>query len=215
MLTAAVVVAGGEPVDDSVREEIPEPAWVVAADSGLDQALRLGWRVDLVVGDLDSATPAALTAYSGVPLQRHDPDKDATDLELALRAVAEHPDMERVVVVGGDGGRLDHLLANAAVLASPEFAHLQVEWVAGAARCHVVHQVARLHGHPGETVSLLAVGGPALGVTTQGMRWALHDEDLAPWSSRGVSNQFVSSVATVSVRAGTLLAVQPEAVPGD
>lgn len=214
MLTAAVIVAGGEPVGESVREEIPDPAWVVAADSGLDQALRLGWRVDLVVGDLDSASPAALAAYPGVPIQRHDPDKDATDLELALRAVAAHPDMDRVVVVGGNGGRLDHLLANAAVLASPEFAHLQVEWVAGAARTHVVHHLARLHGHPGEPLSLLAAGGPALGVTTQGLRWALRAEDLLPWSSRGVSNQFLGSVATVSLQSGTLLVVQPEAVPG-
>ena len=59
---------------------------MIAADSGLDHATALGFAVDLVVGDLDSADPAAVDAAvaAGAAVERHPEAKDATDLELAL-----------------------------------------------------------------------------------------------------------------------------------
>ena len=85
----AVVFAGGDPLPEEVRRLLPRDALVVAADSGLDLARRLGVPVDLVVGDFDSVDPAGLAAAAaaGSVLERHPVDKDATDLELALDAV--------------------------------------------------------------------------------------------------------------------------------
>ena len=65
---------------------------------------------------------------------------------------------------------------------------------------------------PGSLCSLLPVGGVAHGVRTEGLRFPLHDEDLLPGSTRGVSNEFTAREATVSVRDGVLLAVQPHAL---
>lgn len=211
MIPAVVVVAGGEPVNPGVLEEIPDGAYVIAADSGLDHARALGLPVHLVVGDLDSASPEAIADAHHLRVEKYEIDKDATDLELALRAACRL-DSGRIIVVGGHGGRLDHLLANAFLLASPEFAHHDLEWVVGAARVHVVRSGARLHGSAGELVSLLPVGGPARGVRTEGLRWPLHGEDLLPGTTRGVSNVFTRPVASVTVESGVLLTVQPEAV---
>jgi thiamine pyrophosphokinase len=44
---------------------------------------------------------------------------------------------------------------------------------------------------------------------TEGLLYPLRDEDLLPGSTRGVSNELVATTAVVTVRAGTLLAVQP------
>ena len=66
------------------------------------------------------STPAALATADGHghPVERHPAAKDATDLELALdAAISRRPG--RIHVLGGHGGRLDHLLANALVLAAP------------------------------------------------------------------------------------------------
>lgn len=59
---------------------------VIAADGGLRWAQKLEVRVDVVVGDMDSVDAAALAEVEagGAEIVRHDPDKDATDLELAL-----------------------------------------------------------------------------------------------------------------------------------
>jgi thiamine pyrophosphokinase len=115
-----------------------------------------------------------------------------------------------VIVVGGSGGRLDHFLANALLLASPAYADIEIEALVGDARITVVHERARLSGTPGDLCSLLAVGGPARRVRTTGLRYPLDGEDLLPGSTRGLSNEFVEPVATVSLEHGAVLAVQPD-----
>ena len=112
-----------------------------------------------------------------------------------------------VVVVGGHGGRLDHLLANAAVICSGWLANHQVDWITDHTRATVFHSGGRIHGDPGDTVTLLAVGGDVLGITTDGLQWELQGETLEQGETRGVSNVLEKPVATVNLVAGTLLAV--------
>jgi thiamine pyrophosphokinase len=208
----ALVFAGGDPVGGDVAARLPQSGvTVVAADSGVEHALAMGRRVDLVIGDFDSADPAAVDAAvaGGAEVRRYPADKDQSDLELALHA-ARAGGACRVIVVGGYGGRLDHFLANALLLASPSFADLDIEALVGDARVTVIHREARLTGAPGELCSLLAVGGNARAVRTRGLRYPLEGEDLLPGSTRGVSNEFSEPVATVSLDEGALLAIQPD-----
>jgi thiamine pyrophosphokinase len=46
-------------------------------------------------------------------------------------------------------------------------------------------------------------------VRTTGLRYPLDGDDLTPGSTRGLSNELVEHVASVSVAGGVLLAVQP------
>jgi thiamine pyrophosphokinase len=207
----AVVFAGGDAVPSAIAARLPVGALVVAADSGVELALALGCRVDLVVGDLDSASPAALEAAeaAGAEIERHPIEKDQTDLELALRATRARG-ATHIVVVGGRGGLLDHFLANALALAGSAAGDAAIEWLTGDGLVTVVRTVATLTGQAGDRCSLLAVGGPARGVRTEGLRYPLDGEELAPGSTRGVSNELTGTVAHVSVEGGTLLAVQPD-----
>lgn len=205
MSGVVVVVAGGDPIDPSMLAGLPTDT-VIAADSGLDLAHALGVEPQVVVGDLDSVSAEALTRHAGT-VERHPVDKDATDLELALvAAIARRPD--RIVVLGGHGGRLDHLVANALVLTAVPAA-IDVEWRAGAARVHVIRERGALSASPGSLVSLVAVGGDATGVTTSGLRWPLTDDTLRFGSTRGVSNEFTAEAAVVTVRTGVVLAILP------
>jgi thiamine pyrophosphokinase len=214
--TTAVIFAGGDAPEPGTLDELTSDALLVAADSGLAHAHAAGLAVDVVVGDLDSVDPADLDAAiaAGAIIERHPSDKDVTDLELAIET-ARSRGARRVVVVGAGGGRLDHFLANALLLASPGFADLELEARIGAASAVVVrHTVeSELHGHPGDLLTLLPLGGPARGVRTRGLRWALHGEDLLPGSSRGVSNEFEASTAGVALDDGVLLAVRPGPAP--
>jgi thiamine pyrophosphokinase len=188
---------------------------VVAADSGLDFALALGVHVDLLVGDLDSVSPAALAVAeaAGVPIERHPTDKDFTDAELALRAaVARGPD--HLVVVSGVGDRLDHSLGALTALAHPSLTHLAVEAYWGEAHVQVLRGPASrtLSGDPGDIVSLLALVGDAAGITTSGLRYPLTDEPLIAGTSRGVSNEFLVAHPRVDVRHGSLFVIVPYAL---
>lgn len=183
---------------------------VVAADSGLHHAHAAGLAVDAVVGDLDSVSPDALEVARGrgVTVHEHPADKDQTDLELAL-GVALESGPEHIVVLGGHGGRADHLLGNALLLASPTFEAVAMDALWGTARLHVVRAARELAASPGELCTLLPVHGPARSVHTRGLRWGLAGETLAPGSSRGLSNEVTEPPVEVAVGEGVVLVVFP------
>lgn len=211
--TTALVFCGGGPATAPLPA-LEDPL-VVAADSGVIEAHRRGLRVDLLVGDLDSAPPEEVNRVTsgGGRIRVYPPDKDATDLELALEAAGAEG-ATQVVVVGGLAGRLDHLVGNVLVLAQARFASLEIDAVFGAARLHVVRGRRALRGEPRELVSLFAVGGVARGVRSKGLRWRLDGDDLHPGSTLGVSNEFVEREASVSVGEGVVLAILPGAEAG-
>jgi thiamine pyrophosphokinase len=215
--TVAVFVGGGTvnpvPADPALRKQLGATDVVIAADSGLYAARRLGLRVDLLVGDLDSVDPADI-ADPSLEVERHPRAKEKTDIALALdRARDLRP--RRLIVVSGGGGRLDHEFGNLLVLASPAYADMEIDAFIGDARVFVIRSRRDLTGPEGRLISLFAVDGPALGVTTTGLRFPLHEDVLEPLSSHGVSNEFLGGPASVSLTTGTLLAIQPGEEPED
>jgi thiamine pyrophosphokinase len=204
-MRTVIVFAGGETPPPDTVEDLPEAGLVVAADGGYDVATRLGHPVEVVVGDIDST--AELPGH--LVVERHPEDKDATDLELALDLVLRQSP-ERVVVVGGTGGRHDHELGTAALLCSPRWESIdEIDWMSARGRAHVVRRLRRLHGDIGSTLSLIPQGGAATGVTTRGLRWELAGDTLPFGTTRGISNRLVSPVVEVSLDSGCLLAVFP------
>jgi thiamine pyrophosphokinase len=205
-----LVFAGGERNPPEALADLPRSALVVAADSGADHALAAGWPVDVLVGDLDSLQAGVVAALeaAGTEVRRFPVAKDATDLALALDA-ALGLGATAVTVVGGHGGRLDHLLANVALLAAEEYAGVDLDARMGPARLTVVRGRRRLAGRPGELLTLLPVGGAARGVTTEGLLYPLRAATLRPGTTWGVSNQFAGGTAAVSVAGGVLVAVAP------
>lgn len=216
---ALVVIGGDAPAGELVAELLrtfTSAPLVIAADSGAAHALTLGLAVDIAVGDFDSLDPARLRALeeAGAEIRRHPPAKDATDFELALD-VALECGCARVVVVGGHGGRLDHFLANALLLASDRYASVAIEAIVGGGHVHVVRpgEERRVAGTPGEYLTVLPVHGPVTGVHLSGLRWELHDETLEAGSSRGVSNQFSAEIASVRIGSGVVLVIRPGSSP--
>ncbi len=182
---------------------------VIAADSGYDLAMGHGITPDLLVGDLDSISVEGLADAErrGVPIERFPRDKDATDLELALRRALTGTARD-VVVYGGEAGRIDHLIAVGLGLVSEEWLDLAITWRTGSGSVHPVlaGRPAEFSPHPGTTVSIVPVG-TATGVTTTGLRWTLTGETLERGSTRGLSNVVVSAPATVSVESGAVLTI--------
>ncbi len=205
----AVVLAGG-----SIRTSpsLPPDALVVAADSGYDHRSVLGLDVDVLVGDMDSISPEGLdhAMRSGVAIERSNPDKDATDLELAITAATARG-ATTLIILGGEGGRIAQLLGNAFGLARSELDGLDITWRTrtGTIRIATGQRHVVLTDPPGTTVSVLPIGD-AVGVTTDGLRWALDDDDLGSGTSRGISNEVIDSPARVSVRSGRVLVISED-----
>jgi thiamine pyrophosphokinase len=222
----ALILADGD-APTRTRLDAVWPGWdaeidlVVAADGGARHARALGVTIDLWVGDGDSLGEdgIATLAAAGVPIERSQPEKDETDVELAVTAAIARG-ARGLVVVGALGGeRIDHALANVALLARPDLIGRSAIVLDGRSRISLVRapdsddRAVRvvLDGAAGSTVSLLAFGGDALGVTTDGLVYSLADDSLRLGSARGVSNVIARHGASVTVRDGLLLVVESPA----
>lgn len=208
-----VVVAGGNAAPSAaLRTHLPQPSTVIAADSGLEHAQMLGLHVDRVVGDLDSVDRDMLheAVQRGTVVDAHPTAKDQTDLELALDTAVRvaTPANAPVIIVTSVGGRLDHGLANLLLLASPAYAAVHIDAYVDDWHVTVVRERTTLFVGFARLLTLLPVGGPAVGVTTEQLTYPLRDETLAPGTSRGVSNIAEADEVTVDLRAGVLLALR-------
>lgn len=217
-MTFAVVLVGGAVPEQRLLSGCDNAELVIAADGGVRIARTHGLPIDAVVGDLDSATDGDLAwaRAEGAEVVQFPEDKERTDLELALDR-ADAAGVDRIIAVGVDGGRLDHELGNWAAVSATRSALVEVHTAHGTALIlhGEGHRRAELTGAEGDVVSLLARAGDAVGVTTEGLRWPLSDATLTPTGTRGISNEFVGSSASVEVDRGILLVVRPNLSPLD
>lgn len=202
-----IVITGAEPLHPDAVARLPRRAIVIAADGALDHALAAGLSPAGLVGDLDSISADGLAwAEEHATIQRHDPDKDHTDTELAL-AVAADFNPARLLLVSGGGNRLDHTLAAIGALGQPILTSIPtVEAWWGDQHIRVLHGPGRLSFDvvPGTTISLLAMQGRCKGVTISGVRWPLAADRLEPLTGRGVSNLASDEHIEVAVSEGVL-----------
>ena len=211
-----IVLSGGEPIAVNRDFDLPDDAYVIAADSGLHHAEALGLAVDLVVGDMDSVDSTVLddAVRNGSSLQRHPTDKDHTDLELSFEAALKMG-AARILVVGSHTGRLDHLLGSMGLLAATAGLLDEIVWTDGhtiITACTPRH-VAAISGRRGDRLSLVPAGTDVVGVTTEGLRWSLDGETLAAGSTRGISNVMDAPLASVTLEEGILLIVHERKRP--
>ena len=210
----ALVVAGGQRPHRALVDALPHHHLVVAADSGLDHARELGLRVTHVIGDMDSVDPLSLAEAEreGAVVQRVPHDKDQVDTELAI-LFARTLGATAITLITAGGGRLDHQLGVLSALTHPLLNGCEVHALWDQARVRVLHgpESATITGEPNTLVGIVAMNGPARGITTTGLRWALTEEDLESHSTRGVSNELIANEATIEVRAGHLFIIQPHA----
>ena len=209
----AIIFANGEFPDpqstkDLLRSIGGDAVIIIAADGGTHHALAASVTPDVVIGDLDSLSPEVQTRVeaAGAQIVRFSPRKDETDLELAL-LYAVHSGATEIVILAALGGRLDQTLANVLLLTLPELRGLDVRIVEGAQEAFLIQGETTITGQPGDTVSLIPLGGDAEGVTTDGLEWPLDKDVLRFGPARGVSNVLKSNQAHVSVRRGSLLCV--------
>lgn len=187
-----------------------QQAFVVAADGGARAAAHFGRRINLLIGDMDSLSAAELDEYrsQGVEIVRHSPEKDESDLELALQwVVRRRPAWVRIL--GGMGGRLDQTISNIYLLALPALRGLDVRFVSGSQAAWLIFPGENvIHGAAGDTVSLIPLSGVAGGVRTENLYYPLRDESLIFGPARGISNVMTDAHARVWLQDGLLLVVQ-------
>ncbi len=183
---------------------------IIAADGGGRLCRQLGITPHILIGDFDSLTPADLQYFQSAGTQVHGfPErKDYTDLELALRH-AQSLGCQEIVVLAALGARWDQTLANLLLPAAAGLEDIHIRLLDSAQEVMLVRsgRETLVAGTPGDTVSLIPLGGDALGVLTHGLEYPLHGETLYFGATRGISNVLLQETATLYLEQGMLLCV--------
>ncbi|MBC8497221.1 MAG: thiamine diphosphokinase [Chloroflexi bacterium] len=206
-----IIFANGElQHPQSVLEIIQDGDVLIAADGGARHCLSLGLFPKLVIGDFDSLSEAELRELeeAGAEILRHPTDKDETDLELALLKAREYKPKE-IIILGALGARWDMTLANLLLLAHRELGSQKIRIIDGYQELSLLRngESMEIHGHAGDTVSLIPILGDARGISTQGLVYPLKNGTLHVGASRGVSNVMKNQYARVELEEGLLLVV--------
>lgn len=204
------IFIGGEVDKSALESPIPENALVIAADSGYDNAKKLGYaeRCDFVVGDFDSTKERAFC--SRAKIIRVPAEKDESDTQLAIELAFENGSDE-LYIIGGLSGRLDHTLSNLHLLES-----LAKEG-AYAIICDGKNRVRYLKERSSLLIpksdykyfGLICAQNEAKGVTINGAKYPLKNAKLERNTpSFAISNEVEENFAMVSTQKGGLFVIE-------
>lgn len=189
-----------------------EDVCLIAADRGLLFLDRNGIMPDDIVGDFDSADLSLLEKYRNNPraaVHRLNPEKDWTDTEVAALLALEKG-CEVLEILGGTGGRLDHLLGNLQLLSLISRLGGDGYLLDEKNRIYVREQnfTVRRQEQWGKYFSLFAWGGDVTGLTLTGFKYQVENFTLGTVGTRGVSNEVTAEEASVSFKSGRLLVAE-------
>lgn len=116
-----------------ILKSLPKPDYIIGADSGLDAlskfqkySKKADLNPDAVLGDMDSIKDKKLIKEFSkkAQVEKFNPYKDLTDTELALILATKIKDAcsdlkPLVTLIGGGGGRIDHLMGIFDLFSSP------------------------------------------------------------------------------------------------
>lgn len=216
MKKAVIFVNGKLQNASRVKACLKDDDFLIAADGGHRHLKTLGLLPHLVIGDLDSLPENEQQALTraGVEIKTFSPEKDETDLELALLEAVGRG-FNSILVVAAIGGRLDQTLGNLSLLAAPFLKNCDVSLEDGATHAWLMTAERfsaglEIKGHLGDRVSLLAFQTVVKGILTKGLKYPLCHEDLMPYQTRGISNVMMETTALIQVKEGQLLVLHSQ-----
>ncbi|HTY11835.1 MAG TPA: thiamine diphosphokinase [Bacteroidota bacterium] len=199
---SAIIICNGEVLPKkAMRPLLNGKPFIVCADGGANKARKLGIRPDVIIGDLDSISPATKRYYSRVKTIRV-PSQYSTDLEKALDYLVENR-YQDAVVVGATGGRPDHSLSNLSIL-KKYCERIRLVFSDPLCDIHLIGRKIIFDSPIGAIISLLPLGRCG-GITTKGLKYPLRNEPLELGVREGTSNAVVSSPVSITVQHGSLL----------
>ena len=208
-----VIFGAGDYYDETPA--IPDDAFVVAADGGLDHARAFGIDADFVVGDFDSITgdhPTQNDRTIALPSE-----KDDSDLLSALK-IGWLRGARTFHIYGALGGRIDHTISNIQLMAlladRGATGYLHGDGSIVTAICDGALDFPADDAVAGRMVSVFSHSDISTGVSETGLKYELHHADMSSTRVNGLSNEFLAGrPSRITVEHGTLIVTFPIEAP--
>ncbi len=222
MSSCAVIVCNGRISDYEYLSKLVNGADVViCADGGASHLRKINVLPDILLGDFDSVSHTNLEHYRslGVKILEFPAKKDFTDTQLAVEyAIKGH--FDSVILVGALGTRLDHSLANVFLLKKLRENGIDGILVDEHNEIMLIDSEFEIKRGSGlmpnlpeiergkDKISLLPFSDKVQGLTTNGLCYPLDNVEITSGWTIGVSNEFCSDAANVSIKTGLLLIIR-------
>lgn len=209
----AYIFTGGKIAVGSMDElglHLSQNDLIIAADSGYNNASRLGVRPGLLLGDLDSIDRKKLAPDELEHIEKIivPAIKDDTDTQLAVDTALSRG-AEKIYIIGGLGGRLDHTLSTVFLL---EYIKDKGAWgviTDGRNRVRIMESGEELTIKRGyKYLSLVGLTDTCEGVSISGVFYPLKDAVLERKYAFAVSNEITADAAEISLSKGILLVIE-------
>lgn len=171
------------------------PVWCI--DHGIDICYQTGILPQRLIGDGDSASPAAWqwAMDNHVPINKFNADKDLTDTQLALEMVMSDSNISEpfVILTGGLGGRLDHAFSTIYSFANSQLQGCIADDKEALFFLQDKMALKLNFSHKPKAISLLPLSPHVKGVNLSGVRWPLQKSNLYQTNPYTVSNRLADN----------------------
>lgn len=201
-MSKALLICNGEKPGVWLKKLAKQADFILAADGGVDAALKVGIIPQAVIGDLDSVSPRTqkcLKDTAFIEIKR----QDNTDLEKALDWLIDQG-FTQIMIAGAVGDRLDFTIGNV-LLVRPYLKHAQICFCGPDWTIYPRLNGGTFSAQKGARLSLIPLSY-CRGVTLTGCRYTLNHENIGrQYVGRTLSNQVTSSKISISFLTGFLL----------
>jgi thiamine pyrophosphokinase len=185
----------------------------VGVDHGVFRLLHHGIKPDMAFGDFDSVNEDEwkLIEENVNQINRYLPEKDETDMELALNwSIKQSP--EAIRIFGATGGRIDHFLANIQMLGKKENLHpsITIEIIDKQNYVQIVPpgEYTLKEKCESKYVSFLPLSTEIEELTLTGFKYPLQKRNISLGSTLCISNELIQPTGTFSFSGGILMVIR-------
>ncbi|MCJ7839599.1 thiamine diphosphokinase [Lederbergia sp. NSJ-179] len=207
------IVAGGPPqlIPDLTLFDGNDVLWI-GVDRGVYYVLKYNLAPTLAIGDFDSVTPEEweLIQRSTKELETYHPEKDETDMELAL-IWASQQNPTNIKIFGATGGRLDHFLANTFLLTKyqkPDSFSIEIIDLQNELSFFYPGQYQVKMNRDKKYISFIPLSLEVSGLSLTGFKYPLFNQNIDFASSLCISNELIQKTGTFSFEKGILMMVR-------
>ncbi|MGL5983644.1 MAG: thiamine diphosphokinase [Cetobacterium sp.] len=179
-----------------------DPNHLYCADGGCKKAIQLNYTPKEVWGDFDSLDSKyiKLLKAKNVTLKVFDCNKDFTDGELLIQYVSSL-NYDKILVIGGFGGRIDHTLTNINLI----FKYKNITFINDTEELFLVPKNFSFENYINKTVSFIPFSDKIENLTLKGFLYPLSNHTLYRGDSTCLSNIIIDKKASISYTDGKLL----------
>lgn len=204
----ALIIANGEECSASLLHQLLEwSPYVVVLDAAIDRVLKMGIKVDALLGDFDRDFNAKKYLEEQFPIEIiHTPNQDKTDLEKAYDFLIEKGHTA-ANVIWATGRRADHTISNITQIVSYKN-KLKIVLLDDYSRIYVLPEKFE-KWYPKNTILSLIPVGKVSGINTKNLFYSLNNDELQLGYRTGSSNHVTQdAIVTIEYKTGDMLLME-------